>query len=419
MSAPLRVLVLTNRFPPDSEGGYEISCALAVQALRDRGHHVVVLTRRQPTLLGDRDTHRVLFDRNSGDRSLLLVGWFMESMDTRRLRHLLELVDADVAYLWGATGLSVRVIATITRALPTVVYVADYWFADWISGSRLPDGFAHQICALATRTLIPLAGPSRAVNRAFSLVDSHLYRRRMAATPSIVQFDSQHMADDLRRRNIVLANSRILPHGIDIRKFPYVDPLVRTCVPPQVLFAGRVVPQKGVETLLSAVALMRREMPEVKLTFAGPVDPGYAASLTSAVTQLGLEGCVELLGNRTQEELQLLYQNHTALAFPSEWAEPFGIVLLEAMASGLPTVSSAAGGSREIVDHGVNGLVFERGNSVDLARTLTSLVSSASLCSQLAREARTHVELKYDLRGMVDAIEQDLIATARGDALGS
>jgi glycosyltransferase involved in cell wall biosynthesis len=407
---PLRILVLTNRFPPDAEGGYEHSCSLVVAALRARGHQVVVVTRRGQTVQPERDIHRILFDRNSGNRSLLFAGWFMEPLDNKRFARLLKVVGADVAYIWGATGLSVRVIAMMTRSLPTVVYVADYWFADWLSGLRLPDGFAHQIHALATRQLVRSGFVNGAINRLFLLADTRLYRHRMAVSPLIVQFDSNYMASDILKRHVALGSSRILPHAIDVLKFPFVDPSRRKDINPRILFVGRVVPQKGVETLLHAVAMVRQHLPDVALTIVGPIESQYARSLQDLVTRLGLDGYVELLGKRAQDELRALYQSHTVLAFPSEWAEPFGIVLLEAMASGLPIVSSGAGGSGEIVTHGVNGLVFERGSRIDLANTLTTLVSSTDLRADLARRARRQVEAKYHIHTMVNEIENDLLA---------
>ena len=408
----LSVLVITNRYPPDSEGGYESSCALVVQELRRRGHSITVVTRRSQPSLIDGHVSRILFDRNSGDRTLLLTGWALEALDCRRFHQILEQAQPDVAYIWGSTGLSVRVLADATRRVPTVVYVADYWLADWLSGSRMPDGFAHQIRALANEQLVGSAAVNRVVNRVFSRVDRQMHRRRIAVTPSAVEFDSQHMADDLRRRNVLLGNGKVIPHALDLNRFHYIDPRERPSEPPRILFVGRVVPQKGVETLIDAMQWIRERLPSAALTLAGTASPAYGRSLGARVASLGLVDSVDVVGHQDQQELQRLYDSHTVLAFPSEWEEPFGIVLLEAMASGLPVVSSAAGGSREIVSDGLDGLVFERGNSRDLADKLCRLLSSEDLRSDLARRGRAKVVERYDIPQMVDQIEGDLLAVS-------
>ena len=361
----------------------------------------------------DRHIHRVLFDRPSGNRALVVTGFIQDALDEARLGRIVAGVQPDVLYVWGATGLSIRALASVSRRIPMVVYVADYWLADWLSGDRSPDGFTHQVEALASRPLVRAEPANRLINRAFSMAARRMYPARVAVSPVAVEFDSRHMADDVKRRGITLANARVLPHAIELRRFQYLRPEDRQAAP-RVLFAGRVVPQKGVETLLRAIPELRQTVPEVTLTIAGPVEPQYARALYELGVSLDVSECVTVTGRRSHDEMVQLYETHTVLAFPSEWDEPFGIVLVEAMASGLPIVSSGAGGSREIVTDGVNGLVFERGDASDLAKKLSALLSSATLRSRLAHQARADAEAKYDIEVMVDQVERDLIDAAAG-----
>ena len=135
--------------------------------------------------------------------------------------------------------------------------------------------------------------------------------------------------------------------------------------------------------------------------------------MTRLAEELGFAPAVTMLGAQDQGGLVRLYHQHQVLVFPSEWDEPFGIVLVEAMACGLPVMCSGTGGSAEIVDGATTGLRFRPGDPDDLAAKALELLRHPELRERLAHQGRRRVEQEYDVERMVDAIEDDLLA-ARG-----
>jgi glycosyltransferase involved in cell wall biosynthesis len=111
------------------------------------------------------------------------------------------------------------------------------------------------------------------------------------------------------------------------------------------------------------------------------------------------------------DEMPEIYRKHDALLFTSEWAEPFALTPLEAMASGLPVIGTTTGGSREIFRHHDNALTYTAGNAEELAERIIELASSPSLRVRLAETGRAEVRNNYSLPAIVDQIENYLRET--------
>jgi glycosyltransferase involved in cell wall biosynthesis len=126
------------------------------------------------------------------------------------------------------------------------------------------------------------------------------------------------------------------------------------------LFAGRLIPQKGIETLLKAWHLLDEIIP-LKIVGRGSLETLMKGSLPSGV---------EYLGAVPRTQVLELMQNASFLVFPSEWYEGFPIVIAEAFATGLPVVASRLGGMAEIIQDGRSGWHFNPGDPQDLARVV-------------------------------------------------
>jgi glycosyltransferase involved in cell wall biosynthesis len=135
---------------------------------------------------------------------------------------------------------------------------------------------------------------------------------------------------------------------------------------------------KGVDTALRVLS----RVPSLHLTVAGGGDPAYAAELRALAAQLSVADRVDWLGSQPQAEIQRLYSRHDALLFPIRWDEPWGKVPLEAMASGLPVVAIARGGSAEYLRDGSNCLAGV--SEDDLVQALMRLADDAGLRETLA-----------------------------------
>ncbi len=193
----------------------------------------------------------------------------------------------------------------------------------------------------------------------------------------------------------------VIPNGIDL---PAAD--APEDVPPREAYAdpgerllfhlGRLVPEKGAAVLLETLPLLLRRHP-VRLVIGG-VGP-YREELERRARELGVAHRVRFTGWLGDREVQALYRYADAAVVPSTY-EPFGIVALEAMASGVPLVATRVGGLAEIVRHGENGLVANPGDPVSLAEQIDRLLTDRKLAKGLASEARRAVMQRYSWEGV-------------------
>ncbi|HOA34841.1 MAG TPA: glycosyltransferase family 4 protein [Bacillota bacterium] len=190
----------------------------------------------------------------------------------------------------------------------------------------------------------------------------------------------------------------IIPNGIRPAAFQVSapDPAVRQkfAAPGEkiIFFIGRLVREKGVQLLLEALPMIRDRFPNVRAVIAG--QGPYAEELHRLSLNLGLDRQVTFAGFIDEETRNQLYAHADVAVFPSHY-EPFGLVALEAMATGTPVVVSDTGGFSETVNHGVNGIRAATGNAADLAGQVCALLGNPGLARRLARQALQDVEDKY------------------------
>ena len=159
-----------------------------------------------------------------------------------------------------------------------------------------------------------------------------------------------------------------------------------------ILFMGRLVYEKGVQHLISAMPKILDNYHDAKLIIAGK--GGMIEELKSQVEALGLGQKVYFTGYLNAKQVSKMYKCADVSVFPSTY-EPFGIVALEAMLAGVPAVVSDVGGLNEIVEHGVNGMKSYAGNPNSLADSILSLLVNPELCTNIVKKARAKVKDEY------------------------
>ncbi len=170
-----------------------------------------------------------------------------------------------------------------------------------------------------------------------------------------------------------------------------------------VLFVGRLVPEKGTSTLLEA--WRSSSAPQVPLIVVGE------GPLASEVGRAG--GNIQLLGKKTRSEVQALMRRASLLVFPSEWCEPFGLVIVEALANELPVLAAGVGAARELVDHCRTGFLFEAGNPQLLARAAHYALECPEALYRMGLAAGLEYRMKYTPERNLTLLE-----TIYRDALG-
>ena len=177
-------------------------------------------------------------------------------------------------------------------------------------------------------------------------------------------------------------NVHVIPYGIELDRFAGLKPLRDSAKPLQLLFVGRLVQRKGIKYLLEALNLLPAG--SVELTVVGrPVDD--LAWLQNGRTPIRLRESV------SSAELLTAYREADVFVFPS-LAEGFGHVLLEAMASGLPVISTTRTAAPDLIREGKEGFVIAPGNSVQLAQAIEQFLRNPKSVLSMGEAARQRAQ---------------------------
>jgi glycosyltransferase involved in cell wall biosynthesis len=403
----MRVLFLTNFYPPYEIGGEEQSCYDAAQALRARGHVVTVLTsthgrprQRAPEDGVCRDLYlemelnsplhpwRFFLQRHARERATL-----------GRLRQVVGQTAPDVVFIWGMWNLprSVPALAEALRPGRVLYRFGDYW-------PTLPS--QHEMYWLA-----PGRRWTRPIKKLLAAIALAQLRREKLPVLGIehAYCISAAMRQELVDRGAPVEHARIIHNGLDTDRF---HPGPRQGRPPEsgqplaLLYAGRLVADKGVDTAIAAMGhLVQRQETPVHLALAGGGDPAYVAQLQRQMREAQIEAHVSFLGRQPKERMPDLLRDYDVLLFPSVWPEPFGRSIIEAMASELAVLCTPVGGVPEIVTDGQEGLFFAPGDAADLSARIAQLVDDPALARRLGQAGRQTVLARFTLQRTIDQIE--------------
>jgi len=178
------------------------------------------------------------------------------------------------------------------------------------------------------------------------------------------------------------------------------------------LVAGRVVPDKGVHTVVDAFGLLGQRdetRGRVSLTILGDGLADYMKFLRQRVAALGIEALVHFVAPVPRAQMPEILARHDALILPSEYGEPIARSMQEAMAMGLLVIGTLTGGSGELLRHEQNGLVFPPADVQALAAQIARAATTPGLRARLAEQGQQDVRAQFDIRMTVDKIDDYLM----------
>lgn len=184
----------------------------------------------------------------------------------------------------------------------------------------------------------------------------------------------------------------MVPNGVDLAVWEPNPVELAAAREPLVVAWGRVQYEKGFQVLARAIGSLRHRVPGIRCVIAGR--GSYLAELQSQIDIEGLADLVNLAGFVSDNDLRGLLHRAGCGVIPSLY-EPFGIVALESMASGAPTVVARTGGLAEIVEGTGAGLLFEPGNHHDLADRIADVLTDSKAASRLQKTAATILSERY------------------------
>lgn len=292
---------------------------------------------------------------------------------------------------------------------PNLPTLKKFWRAPLVARESLRTGVQHLHCHFLTGNMRVASLAARLSGLTFSatghakdiyasgLTDRKLERQLREA--EFVATISQYNVDYLSAKS-PKAKIRLVPNSIRASDFPFVERTPRVDGSPlRILSVGRLVRKKGFHVLLEAAALIRDAGTAAEVRIVGE-GPEYNR-LKSLLGELSLAGIVQLCGAKTQEELRADFEWADAMAVPCVPAEDgdidgLPVVILEAMALGLPVVASRLSGIPEVVRDGDTGVLVEPGSARELAEALAA--SRPPARRALAANARRMIESEYDMR---------------------
>jgi len=411
----MRILFLSNLYPPHDLGGMELRCQETVERLRARGHVCHVLTSRygvqgQPppeegvtrSLYLEADVHyyRPL--------DFLFKRPWQERANRRALRRALDQFQPDLVFVWGMWNLSTQVAYWAEQWLPgRVAYnIGSYWPLGTDPHTQYWRKPGRRV--LTRVALWPLA------QLALGLLAVERYPPRLQF--SNVSCCSQYVVDVLSNAGVIPPGAIAILNGIDPTPFiAHARPVRKPNAPLRLLYFGGLMQHKGVHTAIEALGLLQERglVERIELTIVGGGHPDYETLLRARVSRLGLDETVRFAGRVPRSEIPRTLKHHDVFLFTSIWAEPFGRTIVEAMAAGLAVIGSNVGGSKEIFELYPGNMLFEPGNAEALAYQIQRLVNDPGLIQRLSQAGRTLASEHFTLERMVDEME-DWLGTIVG-----
>lgn len=363
----VRVLMVSWEYPPLVVGGIAAHAEGLATALVRAGHDVTVLSLHHPDTPDDAvvDGVRVL-------RSRIDLPWIPQ--------------EDLVAQMASANHHLVRSTAQLGTWRPDVVHAHD-WLVAWAG-----DVLAHLYA-------VPLVATVHATERGRH--GGHVPPGLPAVVNSVewwLTYQAREViaCSDFMVREVITGfelppdKVHLVPNGVNPALWAPTPPAPPR--EPTVLAWGRVQYEKGFQVLASAIGRLRHRVPGIRCVIAGR--GSYLPDLQVHLDVEGVNDLVHLAGFVSDDDLRALLHTAGCVAIPSLY-EPFGIVALEAMAAGAPTVAARTGGLAEILDGTDAGLLFEPGDPDDLADRLEAVLTDTAVADGLQQAATALVRDRY------------------------
>jgi glycogen(starch) synthase len=363
-SGPWRVLLVPSAYYPHVGGIEELTRQLAL-ALITRGHHVGVLTNRWPAGVQPSET--------------------LDGIEVRRLRFPLPAFNAFAAarFLASSPTAVLALLRYVRRWRPTVIHVI---------GAGPPSVYLATFHGVLRARLLFTAQGELTFDPHGVFQHSATLRaglRLVLREAHAVTACSAFVMRDIEGIETIRSPSYVIPNGVEPSEF--VDASSEEDLGSYILGVGRLVPQKGFDLLVDALAF--GVLSDLNLVLAG--DGFERTRLEGRAAELGLRSRVRFLGSVDRSRLARLLRGARVFAFPSR-GEPFGIALLEAMAAGVPAVATAAGGVPEFARDGENALLVQPESAEALATAIARVAADEPLRNRISVGGRkTAAELTW------------------------
>jgi len=417
----MRILFLSNFYPPHAIGGYEQWCQEVADRLHARGHTVTVLTSRYGVATGEpipqvptehpaapvviRTLHLQADLAYYQPTDFFLHRRSQERANQQALRQTIDTTQPDMLMVWGMWNLSHNLPYWAEQWLPGRVayFISSYWPID------VDPHTAYWQLPTRRRLATALKQPLRIWAKAQLARENYPPRLRFEHAVCC----SQYVRNRLVQAGKLSEQAGVLLGGSDPE--PFLQHARRNGTdanePLKLLYFGRLIHDKGVHTALEALAILQQQgqSHSLQLTILGSGHPDYEAKLQQMVTRLGLSEQVQFVRQVPRTEIPQWLGRFDLFLFTSIWPEPMARSVMEAMAAGLLVIGSEVGGQTEMLQHGENALTFPAEDAAALARHIAHAQADPALRTRLAQAGQEMILERFTLDRMERDIEAYLI----------
>ncbi len=402
----MRILVISSYYPPSGKRGSALACLEIVESLKKRGHQVKVLTgTSRPDKPEDEGNVCRRLIRDSQEPSTWQRVFLKEVLNQDLFKELCRDFLPEVVFLFDLSQISASLAPlSLELGVPVCFHVSNDWLATWERDRW------YQVWPRGKKGSRVL----RFLTRHFRLLSMS---QRLEIDCAV--FTSSYLESTARQVGKSPGRAWIVPWGVNTNLFLFKQETDHR--PSRLLYVGQIKPQKGIDTAIRALGLLRREknLDDLSMTIAGDDEffPGYVSYLRDLAASSGVLESITFAGYVPHRDMPDLYRAHDILVFPSDVEEPLTISLLEAMSCGLGIVSTGTGGNAEVLKDEYNALVIRPENPEQCAHQIQRLVRDPGLHQILRVQARRTIEENFRLDQTVNSIEDVLSVAVQGEKL--
>jgi len=406
----MRILVISELFPPDVLGGYELRCEETCSWLYQRGYQIAVLTTQSAHKADTHPfpVHRTLRKRPRGETPVTAPTWehlYHALLDNYAFTHVLSQTNPDLIYVWKCSEISRSLVPLVFQTpIPKLVDISAKWFHKVATQHGPVYRLIEQRDKEQSRTL------KRRMAQSLPSLSLGLVPRAYAFDWSGVRgYFTSHWNKRFHVERIPECNMfPVFYTGVDLVMFPFVqkhhlsDPL-------RLLYVGQICEEKGFLLLLDEISHIDSR-PVVLTTIGAFASNREKGKIQSSIKALGLQDKISFLGSVPRTLLSTYYSQNDFTVFPSIWDEPFSRVPLESMACGTPCVSTDNPGSKELFN--LNAPLILLGRASDsLANTIDAFAHDPAKYQRVSLAGRTFVAQSFRFDQFMEHIEQYFLLT--------
>lgn len=385
----MRIALVSQEYPPETaKGGLGTQTFAKAHGLARRGHEVFVISRSPD---GRRREYR------DGPVQVQRVPGF-----ERRLPLYSEVAEWLTYSAEVATAIAARHTATPLDLVD---------FPEWAA-----EGYTHLLNQSEWNripSVIHLHGPLAlfAHEMGWPSLDSEFYRTGTAMEGTCLRladaiFSSSRYSASIAAQHYPVSDVEIpvIHTGVDTKFFaPKAAPKAAR---PTIVFAGKLVPNKGVFALVDAAMELAAELPDLQVRLLGRADENVARELRRRASSTGRGELLDFAGFIPRQKLPEQLSTSHVFAAPAPHEPGPGLVYLEAMACGLPAIACAGSGAAEVVRHEETGLLIPPNDHAALVNALRWLLTNDVTRAAMGRQARQHMVEHFDTKVCLETLEQ-------------